>query len=188
MWRIRYHLVDNRKALSPFLRSIDWNNPKQAEQANELLHKWEALEVEDALELLSLTFPNLARQYAVQKVLKQANDNEILCYLLQLVQAARHELSLAQLLIERALKNDDIAHFLLWYLAVECENPVHCDFYQRMFTEFQKVLPSGYLETKFKPQQNLISNLNEIYANIKGEKSVALKVPTHFPKIKSLLI
>ena len=176
LWRIRFHLTKDPKALAPFLRSVDWNNPKQAEQATELLQKWEPLEVADALELLSLTFPTrLARQYAVSNVFRHANDSEILTYLLQLVQAARYELTLAQLLIERALSNNDIAHFLCWYLTVECENPVHCDFYRQMFNEFSEKLQNGFFENSFKPQQDVINNLNEIYATIKPEKTPTAK-------------
>ncbi|KAJ7385245.1 Phosphatidylinositol 3-kinase catalytic subunit type 3 [Desmophyllum pertusum] len=78
-------------ALTKFLKCVDWSQPHEAKQALELLGKWTPMDVEDALELLSSQFTNRAvRQYAVSR-LKEANDDDLLLYLLQLVQALRYE-------------------------------------------------------------------------------------------------
>lgn len=52
---------------------------------------WVPMDIEDALELLSPNYTNPAvRRYAISR-LQQAPDNEILLYLLQLVQALKYE-------------------------------------------------------------------------------------------------
>ncbi|KAK2567164.1 Phosphatidylinositol 3-kinase catalytic subunit type 3 [Acropora cervicornis] len=91
VWQFRFYLTNQKKALTKFLKCVDWSQPQEAKQAIELLGKWNPMDVEDALELLSSQFTNRAvRQYAVSR-LKEANDEDLLLYLLQLVQALRYE-------------------------------------------------------------------------------------------------
>jgi phosphatidylinositol 3-kinase len=62
-------------------------------------------------------------------VLERADDEELQCYLLQLVQALRFERSdrscLSQFLVQRALQNIELASFLRWYVAVELHDHVY---------------------------------------------------------------
>ncbi|KAL6610165.1 hypothetical protein ACP70R_040134 [Stipagrostis hirtigluma subsp. patula] len=125
VWKFRFCLMSDKKALTKFVRSVDWSDVQDAKQAVELIEKWETIDVADALELLSPDFEskeNIVRNYAVG-VLKRADDEELQCYLLQLVQALRFERSeesrLALFLVDRALSNIEIASFLRWYLLVE---------------------------------------------------------------------
>ncbi|CAH3041450.1 unnamed protein product [Porites lobata] len=91
VWQFRFYLTNQKKALTKFLKCVDWSQPQEARQALELLGKWNPMDVEDALELLSSQFTNRAvRHYAVSR-LKEANDDDLLLYLLQLVQALRYE-------------------------------------------------------------------------------------------------
>ncbi|RMX58215.1 hypothetical protein pdam_00000159 [Pocillopora damicornis] len=91
VWQFRFYLTNQKKALTKFLKCVDWTQPQEARQAQELLGKWNPMDVEDALELLSSQFTNRAvRQYAVSR-LKEANDDDLLLYLLQLVQALRYD-------------------------------------------------------------------------------------------------
>ncbi|CAI0386316.1 unnamed protein product [Linum tenue] len=95
----------------------------EAKQALELMGKWETIDVSDALELLSPLFESEeVRAYAVS-VLERADDEELQCYLLQLVQALRFERTdksrLSQFLVQRSLNNIELASFLRWYVAVE---------------------------------------------------------------------
>ena len=61
---------------------MNWNVAQEAKQALELLWSWSAMDVDDALELLS---PNRAfshpavRRYAVTR-LQQADDQVLSCY------------------------------------------------------------------------------------------------------------
>ncbi|RWS23618.1 phosphatidylinositol 3-kinase catalytic subunit type 3-like isoform X1, partial [Leptotrombidium deliense] len=91
MWKFRFHLMTQKKALTKFLKCVNWNAPTEANQAIELLSNWQPMDVEDALELLSPQFQHPAvRKYAVSR-LKQAPDEDLLLYLLQLVQALKYE-------------------------------------------------------------------------------------------------
>ncbi|XP_026548428.1 phosphatidylinositol 3-kinase catalytic subunit type 3-like, partial [Notechis scutatus] len=78
-------------ALTKFLKCVNWHLPQEAKQALELLGKWKPMDVEDSLELLSSQFTNpTVRRYAVAR-LQQADDEDLLMYLLQLVQALKYE-------------------------------------------------------------------------------------------------
>ena len=92
IWRFRYYLAHNKKALSKFVKCVKWSVEVEAEQAMELIRKhWAPMDVEDALELVgpSYTNPDL-RSYAVGR-LCQASDGDLQLYLLQLVQALKYE-------------------------------------------------------------------------------------------------
>ncbi|EFA77138.1 phosphatidylinositol 3-kinase [Heterostelium album PN500] len=114
MWKFRYYLVNNKKALTKFLRCVEWNEAHQKNEALSILPKWEQIDVTDALELLSSTFNHKntlnVRKYAVD-ILRKADDEELLYYLLQLVQATKYEPQdmvespLISFLIERSTRN-----------------------------------------------------------------------------------
>ena len=135
VWKFRHHLTRDKRALTKFVKSVAWNDASEARQAVQLLPKWTEIDVDDALELLGPTFDNPAvRAYAVDR-LREADDDELLLYLLQLVQALKFEKipsepqdgstqdsSLARFLITRATNNLMLGNFLHWYLMVECDD------------------------------------------------------------------
>uniref|UniRef100_A0A2K5WF38 Phosphatidylinositol 3-kinase catalytic subunit type 3 n=1 Tax=Macaca fascicularis TaxID=9541 RepID=A0A2K5WF38_MACFA len=91
VWKFRYYLTNQEKALTKFLKCVNWDLPQEAKQALELLGKWKPMDVEDSLELLSSHYTNpTVRRYAVAR-LRQADDEDLLMYLLQLVQALKYE-------------------------------------------------------------------------------------------------
>ena len=96
LWRFRFSLVDNRRALTKFLLAVDWTVESEVVQAAELLEQWRKrspIEVTDALKLLGkhVAFQtNLVRDYAID-TLAGAPDSELRLYLLQLVQALKYE-------------------------------------------------------------------------------------------------
>lgn len=96
LWRFRFSLVDNRRALTKFLLAVDWTVESEVVQAAELLEQWRMrspIEVTDALKLLgkNVAFQtNLVRDYAID-TLTSAPDSELRLYLLQLVQALKYE-------------------------------------------------------------------------------------------------
>uniref|UniRef100_A0A8C2X9R4 Phosphatidylinositol 3-kinase catalytic subunit type 3 n=1 Tax=Cyclopterus lumpus TaxID=8103 RepID=A0A8C2X9R4_CYCLU len=91
VWKFRYYLTTQEKALTKFLKCVNWDLPQEAKQALELLGKWRPMDVEDSLELLSSQFTNpTVRRYAVER-LQQADDEDLLMYLLQLTQALKYE-------------------------------------------------------------------------------------------------
>lgn len=66
------------------------------------------------------------RSFAIECI-RQVSDEELLLYLLQLVQALKHEnyleCDLVNFLIVRALQNRKIGHFLFWHLRAEMHVP-----------------------------------------------------------------
>lgn len=91
LWKFRFYLSSHKKALTKFLKCINWETPGEVEQALILLNKWAPMDVEDALELLSPSFKHPhVRKYAISR-LAQAPDEDLLLYLLQLVQALKYE-------------------------------------------------------------------------------------------------
>ena len=141
LWRFRFTLVDNRKALTKFLLAVEWTVESEVVQAAELLEQWRKrspIEVTDALKLLgkNVAFQtSLVRAYAID-TLAAAPDDELRLYLLQLVQALKYEnammdnpnntstkqlhqkknTSLATFLIDRASQNIELASYLYWYV------------------------------------------------------------------------
>ena len=91
IWQFRYYLMQNKAALPKFLQSVSWNSKHEMEEALDLLYKWQPLDPADALELLSPAFREpKVRAYAISR-LQCAENEELLLYLLQLVQALRYE-------------------------------------------------------------------------------------------------
>lgn len=135
IWKFRHHLTRDKRALTKFVKSVNWQDHGEARQAVQILPKWTEIDVDDALELLGPTFDNPAvRAYAVDR-LRESDDEELLLYLLQLVQALKFEKispetndgstrdsSLARFLITRATNNLMLGNYLHWYLMVECDD------------------------------------------------------------------
>jgi phosphatidylinositol 3-kinase len=101
LYRYRYFLTENKKALIKFLLSVDWGVESEVAEVPILLAQWRKkapLEMSDALRLLGKekAFQSLiVRQYAVE-TLRTASDDELLTFLLQLVQALRYELPVGE--------------------------------------------------------------------------------------------
>lgn len=190
VWKFRHHLTRDKRALTKFIKSVAWHDQSEARQAVQLLPKWTEIDVDDALELLGPTFDNPAvRTYAVDR-LRESDDDELLLYLLQLVQALKFEKissepqdgstqdsSLAMFLISRATKNMMLGNFLHWYLMVECDDrsPDQVKEHRKLFakvefdfmTELMK-LPEGTERRKTLLRQGeLITVLSKISKEIR---------------------
>lgn len=152
VWKFRHHLTRDKRALTKFVKSVAWQDQSEARQAVQLLPKWTEIDVDDALELLGPTFDNPAvRAYAVDR-LRESDDEELLLYLLQLVQALKFEKisaesddgstqnsSLAKFLIDRATNSQMLGNFLHWYLIVECDDrsPDQRKEYRKLFAKVE---------------------------------------------------
>lgn len=91
VWKFRFYLSTQKKALAKFLKCVNWTQQNEVRQALSMMRIWVPMDVEDALELLSPNFTHPAvRKYAISR-LQQAPDEDILLYLLQLVQALKYE-------------------------------------------------------------------------------------------------
>lgn len=93
IYKFRYTLVDNKKALIKYLLAVKWDDDVEVKEVPTLLSMWQPVDVADALKLLgrgeAFEHP-MIREYAVN-ILRSASDDELLTYLLQLVQALRYE-------------------------------------------------------------------------------------------------
>lgn len=91
VWKFRYYLMSQKKALTKFLKCVNWQAQAEVKIALELLATWQPMDTQDALELLTPQFQHPeVRLYAVSR-LRQATDEDLLLYLLQLVQALKYE-------------------------------------------------------------------------------------------------
>lgn len=96
VWRFRFFLSHDKRALTKFLKSVVWSDKGEVRQAiGDLLPIWSDISLDDALELLGPSEdyrdPRVKR-FAVQQ-LSRADDDELVLYLLQLVQALKFDLS-----------------------------------------------------------------------------------------------
>ncbi|KAI1116716.1 phosphatidylinositol 3 [Nemania sp. NC0429] len=193
VWKFRYHLTKDKRALTKFVKSVNWQDQSESRQAIQVLGKWTDIDVDDALELLGPTFDNRAvRAYAVDR-LRKAGDNELLLYLLQLVQALKFEhistdvnqatmraSSLANFLISRAVENFTLGNYFYWYLGVEYDDKSNDQgeevrtMYAKVQYDFMKELESrpGGKETRvtIRRQAELITVLSRISADIQASR------------------
>eukprot|EP00794_Sanderia_malayensis_P015189 gene15189-16756_t len=129
LWFLRAECCnDYPESLPKLLRSVKWNIREHVAQIYFLLHSWrkDKMITENVLELLDYTFADAkVRKFAVE-LLDNLNDSDLEQYLLQLVQVLKYEsyldCSLARFLLQRALNNRRLGHFLFWHLRSEMHN------------------------------------------------------------------
>ncbi|KAK4124895.1 phosphatidylinositol 3-kinase [Parathielavia appendiculata] len=197
IWKFRHHLTRDKKALTKFAKSVNWQDQSESRQAAQILGKWTDIDVDDALELLGPTFDNPAvRAFAVDR-LRKADDQELQLYLLQLVQALKYEhispqpdheiiqdSSLARFLISRAADNFTLGNYFWWYVMVECDDksqdqgPVNQAIYEKIAYDFMTELvkrPGGEESRRnLKRQGEWILVLSKISGEIKeSNESIA---------------
>ncbi|XP_028274773.1 phosphatidylinositol 4,5-bisphosphate 3-kinase catalytic subunit beta isoform [Parambassis ranga] len=128
IWTLRHDCHENfPQSLPKLLLSVKWSKHEDMAQLQALLQVWPTLSPRDALELLDFNYPDqYVREYAV-RCLRDMSDEELLQYLLQLVQVLRYEpyydCALTHFLLERAQGNRKIGHFLFWHLRSEIHMP-----------------------------------------------------------------
>jgi phosphatidylinositol 3-kinase len=201
IWKFRYYILRDKRALTKFVKSVGWTDPMEVRQAAPLLERWAEIDVDDALELLGRDFNHpVVRGYAVER-LKKADDDELLLYLLQLVQALKYEAagdgddsSLARFLINRAANSFMLGNFFHWYLMVEISDtsseqaPEHRDLFAKVEFDFMMELektPTGK-ETRYtlKRQGELVTILAKISKDVRFDRG---NRPQKIARLKKLL-
>uniref|UniRef100_A0A8C2X3Z3 phosphatidylinositol-4,5-bisphosphate 3-kinase n=1 Tax=Cyclopterus lumpus TaxID=8103 RepID=A0A8C2X3Z3_CYCLU len=124
LWKLRTEVRDHfHESLSKLLLITKWNRHEDVVQLVSLLKNWRDLPGIHALELLDYSFPDPAVRSFTIRCLRKLSDNELLQYLIQLVQVLKYEsyldCDLTTFLLERALSNWRIGHFLFWHLRSE---------------------------------------------------------------------
>ncbi|GAA95268.1 uncharacterized protein L969DRAFT_92472 [Mixia osmundae IAM 14324] len=106
IWKYRFYLSKDKRALTKFLKSVVWSDLGEVEQAIDvLLPMWTAIDIDDALELLGpgeAFRDSRVRSYAVS-VLARADDDELILYLLQLVQALKFDASASSAAVHQSV-------------------------------------------------------------------------------------
>ncbi|KAI7891262.1 kinase-like domain-containing protein [Mucor mucedo] len=190
VWKFRFYLTRDKRGLTKFLKCVLWTDPTEVRQAVDILPLWVDIDVDDALELLGKEFENRSvRTYAVDQ-LRKADDDDLLLYLLQLVQAlkferiddkteASYDSSLVQFLIERAINNPILGTYLYWYVMVECQDKKYGKMYAKVaFHFFGELLeiPDGYdRRDELRRQGQLIDELSKLSKNIRASKDGRMK-------------
>ncbi|XP_043944471.1 phosphatidylinositol 4,5-bisphosphate 3-kinase catalytic subunit gamma isoform [Protopterus annectens] len=147
LWHFKHESLKHQKAYPKLLSSVKWGLQEDVLKIHQLLSRQEAwdsgpLDVGLAMQLLDCNFSDeMVRTMAIKK-LESLGDDDVLRYLLQLVQAVKfepfHDSALARFLLRRALRSKRIGHFLFWFLRSEIAQSMH---YQQRFA----VLLEAYL-------------------------------------------
>lgn len=197
IWRFRHHLTRDKRALTKLVKSVNWHEDSESRQAIALLPKWVEIDVDDALELLGPGVRNASvRAYAVDR-LRKADDEELLLYLLQLVQALKFEpkhekddgetdSSLKSFLVKRSAANLKLGNFLHWYILVELdldkESPSQAKnhkLYSRVAFDFMRELessPEGQARRKILLRQGeFITILRKLSTDVRNGKDDRLR-------------
>uniref|UniRef100_A0A672MK70 Phosphatidylinositol 4,5-bisphosphate 3-kinase catalytic subunit delta isoform-like n=1 Tax=Sinocyclocheilus grahami TaxID=75366 RepID=A0A672MK70_SINGR len=127
LWKLREEVRQRYpESLPKLLLITKWNKHEDVAQMVGLLRKWQDLPAIHALELLDYSFPDPHVRSFTIRCLGNFND-ELFQYLLQLVQVLKYEsyldCDLTCFLLERALSNKKIGHFLFWHLRSEMHVP-----------------------------------------------------------------
>lgn len=127
MWKYREFCKNVPRALPRFLVSVPKANRLAIQEMYRLMKIWAPIKPIDALELLDAKFADSKiRAYAVKR-LEELSNEEIVDFLLQLVQALKyepyHDTDFARFLLRSALSDKVIGHHFFWYLKSEIHVP-----------------------------------------------------------------
>ncbi|XP_042195638.1 phosphatidylinositol 4,5-bisphosphate 3-kinase catalytic subunit gamma isoform [Callorhinchus milii] len=160
-------------SLPNILSSVKWGKLEAVEEAHCLCEHWNSqqLDIAIALELLSISFADeKVRNLAVQR-LEELDNNELLRYLLQLVQALKfepyHDSALARFLIRCGLRSKRIGHFFFWYLRSEITgSPYFCDRFAVILEAYLLGCGKSMLDEFYK-QVQVVESLHQVATDIK---------------------
>ncbi|KZS92387.1 putative atypical/PIKK/PI3K protein kinase [Sistotremastrum niveocremeum HHB9708] len=211
IWKFRFYLTRDKRGLTKFLKSVTWRDASEVKQAVEvLLPMWTDIDTDDALELLGPgTIDSRVRNFAV-KQLSKADDEDLILYLLQLVQALKFESTasdqrssrsatsaishddsgLADFLIERGVQNPILGNRFHWYLMVEVQSDdkVSAKMYAKVDFRFQQKISET---EKGNERRQLMGRQGEMIAAL-SKKAKELRAskdprPTKISKLQSFI-
>ncbi|KAL0962674.1 hypothetical protein UPYG_G00343840 [Umbra pygmaea] len=188
LWHFRQECMRHPRAYPKLLASVRWGRQEAVLATHRLLERssvWDrsALDVGLAMQLLDCHYSDAhVRSIAVRK-LETLGDDDVLRYLLQLVQAVKfepyHDSALARFLLKRALRSKRIGHFLFWFLRSEIATSMH---YQQRYA----VLLEAYLRgcgdamlQDFKHQVEMTEVLQKVTREIKTMSAEKYDVSAH---------
>ncbi|EAY05852.1 Phosphatidylinositol 3- and 4-kinase family protein [Trichomonas vaginalis G3] len=137
LYRYRYDFIDIPSMLPLVLSSIDYTVTTQVNEIPALLQRWQRPPPTIALSLLDSQYADhRVREFAV-RCLESLSDDEIMLYMLQLIQALKYEMyddsPLCRFLFRRGLNEPKfLGHQLFWQLISEA----HISHIRRRFSSF----------------------------------------------------
>ncbi|KAG7320109.1 hypothetical protein KOW79_015962 [Hemibagrus wyckioides] len=177
LWHFRQECVRHPSAYPKFLGSVKWGKQEAVMATHHLLDKstaWDRspLDVGLAMQLLDCHFSDAnVRTMAVRK-LETLGDDDVLRYLLQLVQAVKfepyHDSALARFLLKRALRSKRIGHFLFWFLRSEIAQSMH---YQQRYAVILEAYLRGCGDAMlqdFRKQVEITEALQKVTREVKA--------------------
>ncbi|XP_034019461.1 phosphatidylinositol 4,5-bisphosphate 3-kinase catalytic subunit gamma isoform [Thalassophryne amazonica] len=177
LWHFRHECMRHPRAYPKLLSSIRWGKQEDVLATHCLLERssaWDSsgLDVGLAMQLLDCHYSDAqVRSMAVRK-LETLEDDDVLRYLLQLVQAVKfepyHDSALVRFLLKRALRSKRIGHFLFWFLRSEIAQSMH---YQQRYAVLLEAYLRGCGESMlqdFRKQVQMTEALQKVTREIKA--------------------
>uniref|UniRef100_A0A8C7F0Q1 Phosphatidylinositol 4,5-bisphosphate 3-kinase catalytic subunit gamma isoform n=1 Tax=Oncorhynchus kisutch TaxID=8019 RepID=A0A8C7F0Q1_ONCKI len=177
LWHFREECMRHPRAYPKLLGSVRWGRQEAVLATHRLLERssvWDrsVLDVGLAMQLLDCHYSDAhVRSMAVRKLETLGND-DVLRYLLQLVQAVKfepyHDSALARFLLKRALRSKRIGHFLFWFLRSEIAQSMH---YQQRYAVLLEAYLRGCGEDMlqdFRRQVEMTEALQKVTREIKA--------------------
>ncbi len=127
LWTKRYDCLKYPNSLPKLLQAVRWSQKDNVIEMYGLLAKWPIIKPVFAIELLHSTYVDIeVRKYAVKCLELSMRDEELLHYLLQLVQTLKNEPyydnDLTMFLLNRAMRSQRIGFELFWLLKTEMKH------------------------------------------------------------------
>eukprot|EP01114_Cavostelium_apophysatum_P016118 TRINITY_DN4532_c0_g2_i2.p1 TRINITY_DN4532_c0_g2~~TRINITY_DN4532_c0_g2_i2.p1 ORF type:complete len:1434 (+),score=438.70 TRINITY_DN4532_c0_g2_i2:87-4388(+) len=172
LWSEREYCKTKPHSLPKFLTAVAYNDRFAIQIMHQMIRSWSPINPVDALELLDSKFGDAkVRSFAVQ-CLEALSDDELLDYLLQLVQVLKyepyHDSSLARFLLRRSLRNRRIGHSFFWYLKAEMHVSEISERFGLLIEAYLR--GCGLHRAELKKQTGLLKDLVRIANHIKGFK------------------
>ncbi|RVE56817.1 hypothetical protein OJAV_G00225230 [Oryzias javanicus] len=177
LWHFRQECMRDPRAYPKLLGSVKWGKQEDVLATHRLLERsnaWDTsgLDVGLAMQLLDCHYSDShVRSMAVRK-LETLEDDDVLRYLLQLVQAVKfepyHDSALVRFLLKRALRSKRIGHFLFWFLRSEIAQSMH---YQQRYAVLLEAYLRGCGESMlqdFKKQVEMTMALQKVTREVKA--------------------
>lgn len=168
---LRGYCLARPNALPKFLQAVNYADHISVQEMHSLLGFFRQPTAVEALELLDSKFPDAkVRDHAVE-CLEALSHDELLDYLLQLVQVIKyetyHDSALVRFLLRKALENRHIGNAFYWYLRSEVHAPEISERYSLILEAYLRGSPSH--RRRLHRQNQALNAIYHVGTKIKDE-------------------